>query len=157
MAESKTGAVHDMTGGCLCGAVRFSVTLPKREFGVCHCGTCRKWTAGPFPAVEVEDFKVEEDSRLGIYRSSEWAERGFCQNCGTSLFYRLIGKDWYAVSVEALDDSTGFVFSQQIFVDEKPAYYDFANQTKNMTGAEVFAAFGASEDRAAQAGERSDG
>ena len=35
--------------------------------------------------------------------------------------------------------------TSQIFIDEKPAYYDFANKTKNMTGAEVFAAFGASQ------------
>mgnify|MGYP000675211619 CR=1 FL=1 len=32
----------------------------------------------------------------------------------------------------------------QIFIDEKPAYYCFANETHNMTGAEVFAQFGAS-------------
>ncbi len=37
--------------------------------------------------------------------------------------------------------SAGFVFSSQIFIDEKPAYYEFANKTHNMTGAEVFAAF----------------
>ena len=37
--------------------------------------------------------------------------------------------------------ASGYAFTSQIFIDEKPAYYDFANKTHNMTGAEVFAAF----------------
>ena len=92
--------------------------------------------------------KVEDPAQLGVYRSSEWAERCFCKQCGTPLFYRLVGKDFYAVSVEAFDDRGDFALTSQIFVDEKPPYYDFANKTKNMTGAEVFAAFGASQDQA---------
>jgi len=36
------------------------------------------------------------------------------------------------------------VFKRQVFVDEKPEYYDFANKTKDFTGAEIFAMFGAS-------------
>ena len=47
----------------------------------------------------------------------------------------------YFVSAEAFDDRDGYRLHQQIFIDEKPAYYDFANKTHNMTGAEVFAAF----------------
>jgi hypothetical protein len=45
------------------------------------------------------------------------------------------------VSAEAFDDRNGYVFTSQIFIDEKPSYYEFANRTHNMTGAEVFAAF----------------
>ena len=148
MAES----VKHVSGRCLCGGVRFSAKVPKREFGVCHCTMCRRWSAGPFLAIEVEGFKADDEARLGVYRSSEWAERGFCRNCGTALFYRLVGKDWCAVSVEALDDTADLVLSQQIFIDEKPGYYTFANETENLTGAQVFAAFGASETDAAQAG-----
>jgi hypothetical protein len=50
------------------------------------------------------------------------------------------------VSAEAFDDRTGFKFTSQIFIDDKPAYYDFANKTHNMTGAEVFAAFAPTAD-----------
>ena len=107
---------------------------------------CRRWTAGPFLALECgATLKVEDTTSLGVYRSSEWAERCFCKQCGTVLFYRLVGKDFHAVSAEAFDDKTGFAFVSQIFVDEKPAYYDFANKTKMQTGAEVFAEFAAAE------------
>lgn len=90
--------------------------------------------------------KFERDDDVGLYQSSEWGERGFCKKCGTPLFYKLRGKDYYIVSTEAFDDTQDFKFVQEIFIDEKPAHYAFANNTKKMTGAEVFAAFGASQD-----------
>ena len=130
-----------MTGGCLCGAVRFTARPKSHDVGVCHCSMCRRWAAGPFFAMECEGrVDVADESNLGVYRS-EWAERCFCKKCGSVLFYRLVGKDFSAISAEALDDRSGLTFASQIFIDEKPAYYDFANKTHNMTGAEVFADF----------------
>jgi hypothetical protein len=137
------------SGGCLCGAVRFTAVPGSREFGACHCGMCRRWSAGPFFALECGDtVKVEDASNLGVYRSSEWAERCFCKICGTSLFYRLLDRNFYVVSVEALDDTSGFAFTSETFIDEKPASYEFANPTRKMTGPEVFAAFGESGQEA---------
>jgi hypothetical protein len=131
-----------VAGGCLCGAVRFTAAPKNKEFDVCHCNMCRRWCAGPFLALECgAKVQIEDRSNLGIYRSSEWAERGFCKVCGTPLFYRLVDSDSYAVSVEAFDDRSGLSMHSQIFIDEKPDYYDFANKTKMMTGAEAFAAF----------------
>ena len=49
------------------------------------------------------------------------------------------------VSAEAFDDRSDFAFTTQIFIDEKPAYYTFANATKDMTGPEVFEAMQAAE------------
>jgi len=88
-----------------------------------------------------DSLKVEDASNLGVYRSSEWAERCFCKQCGTPLFYRLVGQNLHFASAEAFDDRQGYVLASQIFIDDKPGYYEFANQTHNMTGAEVFAAF----------------
>jgi hypothetical protein len=130
------------SGGCLCGAVRFTASPSDHEVGVCHCSMCRRWTAGPFMVRDCgTTLKIEDKSSLGAYRSSEWAERAFCTKCGTPLYYRLIDKDMYFVSAEAFDDLSDLAFTSQIFIEEKPAYYEFANKTHNMTGAEVFAAF----------------
>ena len=119
------------TGHCLCGAVSFTATEIDPHMHVCHCGMCRRWTAGPMFTLDCSGtLEIEDTTHLGVYRSSDWAE-----------FYRLVGKDFCAVSAEAIDDKSSFVFTTQIFVDEKPPYYDFANKTKNMTGPEVFAAF----------------
>jgi hypothetical protein len=137
-----SSASRTMTGGCLCGAVRFTVRTKDDDFGVCHCGMCRRWSAGPFFNKECEGaVEIADPTQLGVYRSSAWAERCFCKTCGSVLFYRLVGKGFSAVSAEALDDRERLQFTSQIFIDEKPAYYDFANKTHTMTGAEVFAAF----------------
>ena len=88
-----------------------------------------------------ESVEFTKADGLSFYRSSKWAERGFCNRCGSPLCYRLVGKTAMFVSMEALDDRDGFTFTNQIFIDEKPGYYTFANHTKTMTGAEVFAAF----------------
>src|SRR5262245_28696634 len=135
-------AARPLSGGCLCGAVRFTAAPRDHRIGACHCSMCRRWSAGPFLGIECgSTVKVENADNLGVYRSSDWAERCFCKTCGTALFYRLVGKPFYAVSAEVFDDRSDFSFTSQIFVDEKPAYYEFANKTKNMTGPEVFAAF----------------
>lgn len=128
-------------GGCLCGAVRFTATPQSNAYGACHCGMCRRWTAGPFLSLHCQDVKIEDDTALGIYHSSEWAERHFCKQCGTPLYYKMLGKDDRFISIEAFDDNSSFKFTHQIFIDEKPAHYAFANDTKNKTGAEVFAEF----------------
>lgn len=131
-----------LSGGCLCGAVRFTATPESHEYGACHCDMCRRWTAGPFMAIDCGGtVNIEDDAALGVYRSSEWAERHFCKQCGTPLYYKLVGKDYYVVSIEAFDDNSDFQFVSQIFIDKKPAHYTFANDTKNKTGAEAFAEF----------------
>ena len=74
---------------------------------------------------------------------SDWAERGFCQKCGTHLFYRLKAKDHYYIPAGIFDDQKDFIFDTQVFIEEKPEYYSFENETNNMTDAELFAMFGA--------------
>ncbi len=135
-------------GKCLCGAVQFSAVPTSAETAVCHCDMCRRWAAGPFFAVGCGDsvaFDAADD--LAVFRSSEWAERGFCRKCGTSLFWRLHGAGDYHVSLPAFDDIDDVVFTTEIFIDQKPGYFDFANDTRKMTGAEVFALFAGEQDQ----------
>jgi hypothetical protein len=147
MASATDGKVQ--SGGCLCGAVRFTASPSGHDVGACHCSMCRRWSAGPFLVRDCgTTLKVEDKTHLGAYRSSEWAERAFCKKCGTPLYYRLIEQNMFFVSAEAFDERDGYEFASQIFMDEKPGYYDFANKTHNMTGAEVFAAFGPGGDEA---------
>ena len=142
MSEAPT-----LSGGCLCGAVRFTAAPASHNYGICHCDMCRRWTAGPFMAIECGDtVKFESDADLALFASSAWAERGFCKKCGTSLFYKLAGKDEYIVSTEAFDDTSDFQLVSEIFIDEKPAHYSFANNTRKMTGAEAMAAFAPTGD-----------
>ncbi|GJD19128.1 Glutathione-dependent formaldehyde-activating, GFA [Rivularia sp. IAM M-261] len=129
-------------GSCLCGAVNVEAKNMSNHVGACHCNMCRKWGGGAFLAVECgSDVSFEGEENIGVYESSEWAERGFCQRCGSHLFYKLKQNNQYFMPAGIFDGSEGLVFDHQVFIDEKPDYYSFANETKNMTGAELFAQF----------------
>lgn len=129
-------------GRCLCGAVTITLAGDHKEVGACHCGMCRRWGGGPGMAIEVgKDIEISGRDHVRVYRSSEWAERAFCDTCGSSLYYRLAEAGDHYLFAGILDDQSDMVLTSQIFIDEKPAYYTFANETKTMTGAEVFAMF----------------
>ncbi|MBE9067393.1 GFA family protein [Leptolyngbya cf. ectocarpi LEGE 11479] len=135
----------DKNGSCLCGAVSFTTSNFSKKVGACHCDMCRKWGGGPFMEVDCGTgiaFKGEEN--ITVYDSSDWAERGFCNKCGSHLFYRLKGSNQHMVPVGLFDDQAPFVFDSQVFIDKKPSFYSFANQTNNMTAAEIFEMYGLS-------------
>ena len=75
---------------------------------------------------------------MGSINPQNGAERGFCQQCGTHLFYRLKPKNQYYIPAGIFDRDRDFVFDHQIFIDRKPEYYSFANKTNNLTEKEVF-------------------
>ncbi len=92
------------------------------------------------------EVSFSNEQTITVYDSSEWAQRGFCKNCGSHLFYRLKETQQYFIPAGIFDNVESFDFDHQVFIDYKPAYYSFANDTRNMTEAEVFAQFGASND-----------
>ncbi|MGD9670052.1 MAG: GFA family protein [Hyphomicrobiaceae bacterium] len=132
---------RDVSGRCLCGAVTFTARTAGSDVGACHCTMCQRWAAGPLLAAEIDasSLRVADDASLGVYQSSEWGERLFCKSCGTPLFWRSRDGQHAIVSAGALDDKSGLRFASQIYIDEKPSYYEFANDTAKMTGAEFIA------------------
>ncbi|MGE4131102.1 MAG: GFA family protein [Bdellovibrionales bacterium] len=133
-----------LDGQCLCGGVKISANVPKKSIGACHCGMCRKWSGAPALAVFVQgELEITGQELVKTFDSSLWAERGFCSNCGSHLFYRMKNGKFTNIPVGLLKDQNGFEFDLQVFVDNKPDYYDFSNETKNMTEQEVLKAFGA--------------
>ena len=129
-------------GKCLCGAVRITATSTGDTVGACHCRSCRRWSGGPFMEIDCgTDVTFEGDENLTVYASSDWAERAFCKQCGTHLFYRLKANGNHFVPIGLLEDDEHLKFTTQVFVDEKPSYYEFSNETEDMTGPELMAKF----------------
>ncbi|NIF19883.1 GFA family protein [Pantoea sp. Cy-639] len=128
-------------GTCLCKATRLNLTLASTDITACHCNMCRKWTGGPLLTVHCTTPPMIEGPAPSVYDSSPWAQRGFCGQCGTHLFYRLKEQDLYVVPAGLLDGEESWTFTEQIFIDEKPAWYCFKNETRNLTGQEVFDQF----------------
>ena len=131
-----------VTGRCLCGGVKITLPGSLKDVGVCHCDMCRRWSGGPTFAIHADkDVEIEGREHVGSYRSSDWAERAFCKVCGCNLYYRLVEADSYVVMAGLLEDQSDLSLASQIFIDEKPDFYSFANETTTMTGAEVFAMY----------------
>lgn len=135
------------SGQCLCGKITFTASHDVSEVAVCHCAMCLRqggpgMATHPGPAPEIKGVE-----NLTWYESSDWAERGFCRNCGSNLFYRLKSDEpQYSIMAGAFDDQTQFKLAAQIFIEEKPEYYAFAGDMPSMTGEEVFAMFAQSND-----------
>ncbi len=131
-----------ISGHCLCGAIKIKVAGVNTNFGACHCDMCRRWVGGPFLAMDCgTEVSFEGEENIGVYDSSDWAERGFCKQCGSHLFYRLKQNQQTMMPPGLFEPIGDITFDHQVFIEEKPAYYDFANKTQNMTGEECFAAF----------------
>ena len=73
-------------------------------------------------------------TRMGVYKSSDYGERVFCSKCGSTLMWRMADGSHVSMSAQAFDDPSVFKFTSEIFVDEQPANYAFANETRRMTG-----------------------
>jgi len=116
-------------GGCLCGAVRFETTGPMRGFVACHCGQCRK-QSGHYPAftnVPLDRFALTSSQTLSWYRASSAAERGFCRQCGSLLFWKADGETHISVTGGSFDGPTGLHLERHIFCADKGDYYEIAD------------------------------
>ena len=92
------------------------------------------------------EVSFEGKENIVVHNSSEWAERAFCNKCGSHLYYRLKEPNQHIMPVGLFDTDISFVFDHQIFIDSKPSFYHFGNKTKEMTGEEVFAQYAPPEE-----------
>jgi hypothetical protein len=114
------------TGGCLCGAVRYSVAGALRPVVVCHCTQCRRMTGHVMAATAARcaDFHLVSERELKWYAASNEARRGFCGRCGSTLFWEGVGRDYISIAAGSLDESRGLTIACHIFVADKGDYYD---------------------------------
>jgi len=126
-------------GMCVCGGVTFEADIEAPHYHACHCATCRRW-GGPGMAAPATALRISPEASVKSFSSSDYGVRGFCANCGTHLYWKSNDDGLIFVWVGTLESSDDLRFDTQIFIDSKPSHYAFSNETKNMTGAEVFAA-----------------
>ena len=104
------------------GGSRFCLTGPLRQALICHCRDCFQIAGLSWGSTSVPDdsFELTTQKTLGWYDSSAWVKRGFCRNCGASLFYRLNDIARTSVAIGMLDDANDLVIAGQIFADSHP-------------------------------------
>lgn len=113
------------TGACLCGGVTFEIDGPMSGVLYCHCEQCRK-TSGHYCAAascERAHLSITVDDGLRWYQSSPDAKRGFCDRCGSSLFWSHQDSASISVMSGSLDLPTGLKADAHIFVADASDYY----------------------------------
>ena len=125
-----------LTGGCLCGSVRYEAGVPLRPVIICHCRQCARWSGHVVAATSVPNtrLKLRSDRHLKWYRSSKLARRGFCGNCGSSLFWRPDNEDRTSLMAGTLDHPTGLRVHAHIHVATKGDYYEIGNHPRQYLG-----------------------
>lgn len=126
---------------CHCGAVRAEARLPSGDVHACHCGACRRWSGGPEFGVDAGNVIWTGEQAIGVYGSSDRAERGFCSLCGTHLRYRTMAAGDWSVNRFLASETSGLSLTGEVFVDEQPGFYSFAQTTTRQTGAKFAAEY----------------
>lgn len=114
------------TGGCLCGQVRYEVKGALRNVVNCHCTMCQKLHGnfGAHTKARKVNIRITEGKGLAWYKTSDVARRGFCRNCGSSLFWEPFEYNATGILAGSLDGTTGLQTIGHIFVGEKTDFYD---------------------------------
>jgi len=91
-----------VTGGCLCGALRVIATGAPYRVGLCHCLDCRKHHGAPFHASAI--FPDRAVTITGAF--STFGDRSFCPTCGSPVFARI--EDEIGINLGCLDEPSQF-------------------------------------------------
>lgn len=138
----------ELKGQCMCGAVTVRATPSRSALGACHCDMCRRWTSSAYISFPVES-SYAALGPVKTYTSSDWAERAFCETCGSALWYRITapGKMHGQTQMAAglFENAGGNALKLELYIGKKPEGYAFAGERRQMTQAEVEAMYAPSE------------
>ena len=84
--------MKSISGSCLCKLIKFKIYNECRKVVLCHCTMCQKSNAefSAYTKVKMDNFSLVKKKTLKWFKSSKNFERGFCTNCGSSLFFKKI-------------------------------------------------------------------
>jgi hypothetical protein len=118
-------------GGCLCGAVRYRATTEPVRAVICHCSMCRKHSGAPalaFVHFPVESFAWVKGEPTR-YRSSTYAERGFCSICGSTLsMHEQVLADRVQVTVGSLDQPQRVQPDDHVWTQDQLPWFEIDDQ-----------------------------
>lgn len=113
-------------GGCLCKAIRYRSTAAPTRCVICHCDFCRKHSGAPclafvhFP-VDAFTWISGEPQR---YRSSRYAERGFCPECGSTLcMHEEVLENRVQVTLGSLDEPECITPDDHVWTEDQISWF----------------------------------
>ena len=133
------------SGKCMCGAVTITATAEKPVLRACHCDMCRRQTSSMFMSVPTFAGSEQINGPAQSYKSSEWAERGFCGTCGSTLWYKVSEMAQINFSAGLFENAANATLRLEFYEDNTPQGYDLAGDHKKMTTAQTLALFAPDE------------
>jgi hypothetical protein len=131
----------ELNGRCLCGAVTVTAVLANPGLTVCHCDMCRQHTSSMFVALTPEQASLKIDGPAKSFRSSDWAERGFCGTCGSTLWYGTVHDGARYLAAGLFADAGGGAPVVEYFSDKCPRGYRLEHAGKRLTAEQTLAHF----------------
>jgi class 3 adenylate cyclase len=130
-----------VTGGCLCGEIRYRVTEPPLDTNFCHCRMCQKFSGAPVTVGSTYSRNAVQFTKgePRYFKSSPFAERGFCATCGSSLTYRPVAPpvspawaDWILIYTGSLDNPAPNAPTWHLGVESQMPWLDIQHARKRV-------------------------
>jgi len=118
----------EVTGGCLCGALRFTATGAPYRVGICHCLDCRKNHGALFHASAI--FPEDAVTVTGPWHS--YQDRSFCPNCGSPVFAHI--DDEIGINLGAFDVPNQFRPSYELWTIRRESWLPEFVEMRHYTG-----------------------
>lgn len=120
--------ITKVTGGCLCGRIRYEAEVFLRNGYICHCTICQKSTGQPAEiTVPIKAGSLKySGAEPKFYVSSEYGKRGFCAECGSRIVWQASRSedDWLTnICVGSLDNPSKARPSSHIFINTQLPWY----------------------------------
>lgn len=131
----------DIKGQCLCGAVTVSARVENPTLVACHCDMCRRQAGGVSLALMTLPNTIRVAGPIKTYKSSDWAERAFCDTCGSRLWYGTLHDGARYLSAGLFDNAAGAPLATEYFSDNCPKGYALAGDHERLTAQETIALF----------------
>jgi len=128
------------TGGCQCGAIRYAFYAPLENSHVCHCRMCQRATGGVFAALAggAPDNFAWTRGTPSFFASSNLAQRGFCEKCGTPLSFQYLaaGSRLYT-TIGSLDHPERVELVKQFGIESQLSWVKFCEEVPGERTAET--------------------
>lgn len=123
--------MSEIKGQCLCGAVKVTAQTDKPVLRACHCDMCRRHTSGAFFSIKADLLEVTGPAKS--FRSSDWAERGFCKTCGSTLWYGTVEDGVRNLAAGLFENAGDAPLVIEFFNDMCPQGYALAGDHKRLS------------------------
>jgi len=129
----------------MCGAVTVTATRAKPAIRACHCDMCRRWTSSMFMSIPTDPKSIVVNGPVKTYRSSDWAERAFCETCGSALWYLAVDDQIRQLAAGLFENAADNAMKLEFFSDKMPTGYALTGDHKRLTEADCIALFAPNE------------